>query len=64
MPFHSHLLISSTHLNQMTGLMILMTKAGFAVAHRYFPQPAYLLHISFCHLNLRVLPTPFLVTIA
>lgn len=36
MPFHSHLLISSTHLNQMTGLMILMTKAGFAVAHRHF----------------------------
>lgn len=35
-PFYSHLLISSTHLNQMTALMILMTKAGFAVAHRYF----------------------------
>lgn len=35
-PFYSHLLISSTHLNQMTGLMILMTKAGFAVPHRHF----------------------------
>lgn len=35
-PFYSHLLISSTHLNQMTDLMILMTKAGFAVPHRHF----------------------------
>lgn len=35
-PFYSHLLISSTHLNQMTGLMIPMTKAGFAVPHRHF----------------------------
>lgn len=48
----------------MTGLMIFMTKAGFAVAHRHFSQLAYLLHISFCHLDLRVFSTPLLVIIA
>lgn len=32
----------------MTGLMILMTKAGFAVPHRHFsPRLACLLHIFF-----------------
>jgi hypothetical protein len=63
-PFYSHLLISSTHLNQLTGLMILMTKAGFAVPHRLFFSGlhAYCIFL-FCHLNLRVLPTPLLVTV-
>jgi hypothetical protein len=45
------LLISSFHRlprGEMTGLMIFMTKAGFAVVHRHFAYFAFFFIFSFC----------------